>query len=727
MKRKEHVQPKTKGAANVPVVMQMENVECGAASLAMILGYYGRYVPLSQMRKDCGVSRDGSNAGYLLAAAQNYGLLGKAYRFSADELKRMATYPCILFWDQNHFVVLTGFKKNIFYINDPAKGSLKYTQKNFEKHYSGVCLAFKPKEDFEPGGKPDSIWNFAGRQLKGAGKMIMMVSLTFATVMLINMLMPIMPRILVDYVLENGSGRLWKGAFFALFIFIAIAKGISEIIETAYLLKLRGKMAMTAHTSFIWHILRLPMDYFTQRYNSDLIARKNSLDGISSVFILRITPVILDLFSIFFYLFMMLTYSPILSAVGIFFLILNMVVSGIILKAKLNLTRREMKNTMENNMDTYVGVRMIETIKSAGAEEGFFEKWSGTHSECVRTAAEMNKNQGLFTFLPGLLSELCSAIVLCMAVRFLMNGDWTMGMISAFMSYLSAFSNPVKKILGVYQELQTLGIEITRYEDVMLYETDIPEEMPAVDESTQYSLLSGEIEFKDVSFGYCSMDTPLIKDFSMKVDAGKSVAFVGSSGSGKSTLAKLISGLYKPRTGCIYFDGKPMDSIPREIRSASIVTVDQDISLFSDSIANNIKLWDESIEDYEMIMAARDAHIHDEIAERDKGYQSEVLDGGKNFSGGQRQRLEIARALAVNPSIIVLDEATAALDTQTEYDIMKSIRDLGITMVVISHRLSTIRDCDEIIVLDNGEVIDRGAHDELMNRCDYYRKLISWE
>ena len=269
--------------------------------------------------------------------------------------------------------------------------------------------------------------------------------------------------------------------------------------------------------------------------------------------------------------------------------------------------------------------------------------------------------------------------------------------------------------------------EMERVEDVLEYPTDVNYEQDEREEDGEYGKLSGKLEMKNVTFGYCKLNDPLIQDFNLSLEAGERVAFVGTSGCGKSTLSKLISGLYQPWSGEILLDGKPIREIDRSVLTGSLAVVDQDIILFEDTIANNIKMWDESIEDFEMIMAARDAKLHEDIMQRDGGYNYKITEGGKDLSGGQRQRMEIARVLAQDPTIIILDEATSALDAKTEYEVVKSIKDRGITCIIVAHRLSTIRDCDEIIVLDQGHVVERGTHEELFARGGTYAQLVSNE
>ncbi|MCQ2408860.1 MAG: ATP-binding cassette domain-containing protein, partial [Oscillospiraceae bacterium] len=361
----------------------------------------------------------------------------------------------------------------------------------------------------------------------------------------------------------------------------------------------------------------------------------------------------------------------------------------------------------------------------SGAESGYFKKWSGYQASVNTQQVKFQKMDQYLGMIPQFVSTLANNAVLFLGVWLTMQGKFTVGMVMAFQGFLSSFMSPAMTLVSAGQTLQEMRTQMERVDDVMEYPDDIVfDESGENDESTK---LSGNVEIKNLVFGYSPLAEPLIKDFNMTLSTGKSVAIVGASGCGKSTMSKLIAGLYQPWSGEILFDGRPMKQIPKNVFRGSLAVVDQDIILFEDTIANNIKMWDESIEDFEMILAAHDAQIHDDIMQRPKGYQHKLLEGGKDFSGGQRQRMEIARALAQDPTIVIMDEATSALDAKTEYEVVQAIRERGITCIVIAHRLSTIRSCDEIIVMEHGEIKDRGTHSELMEHSKIYRDLVSAE
>ena len=726
MKKQTRVKkPVLKGAAKVPVIMQMEALECGAASLAMVLAYYGKWIPLEQVRYDCGVSRDGSNARNVLRAARSYGLTAKGYRYEPAELKTKGKFPCIIHWNFNHFVVLNGFKGNKAVLNDPARGTYTVPMKTFDESFTGICLMFEPGEDFVPGGKPQSVFGFAKKRLKGAGAAIAFVTMTTIISSLIGIISPAFSRIFLDRLL-TGQNPDWVVPFVIALAGMSVIQLIVAWIQSVYSLKINGKLSMVGNSTFMWQVLRMPMDFFSQRMAGDIQGRQSSNASIASSLVETFAPLLLNAGMMIFYLVVMIRYSLMLTLIGLASVLINFGLSTIISKKRINITRVQMRDAGKLAGATVAGIEMIETIKASGAEDGYFEKWAGYQASVNTQQVKFQKLNEVLGLLPSLVSSLCSTAVLMLGVYLAMQGEFTVGMIMAFQGFLSSFTAPAESIISAGQTIQEMRTEMERVEDVMKYPVDVQNDAP-VDENAEYDKLSGCIEMKNVTFGYSRLAEPLITDFNLSLKTGSRVAFVGASGCGKSTLSKLISGLYKPWSGEILFDGKRIDEIDRSVFTGSLAVVDQDIILFEDTIANNIKMWDTSIEDFEMIMAARDAQLHEDIMQREGGYQYKLTEGGKDFSGGQRQRMEIARVLAQDPTIIILDEATSALDAKTEYDVVNSIKNRGITCIVVAHRLSTIRDCDEIVVLDGGRVVERGTHEELMRLGGAYTQLVSNE
>ena len=714
--------------AKVPVMMQMEALECGAASLAMVMAYYGKWLPLERVRTDCGVSRDGSNARNVLKAARSYGMTAKGYRYEPELLRAEGTFPCIIHWNFDHFVVLCGFKGNNAYINDPARGNVQIPMEEFDRAFTGVCMMFEPTESFEAGGKPRSVWAFARERLRGTGVAFAFVVVTALISSILGIISPAFSRVFIDRLL-TGQNPDWLYPFL---IALAGLTGVSLIVQTvnaAYSLKIEGKMAIVANATFLWHLLCLPMEFFSQRMAGDIAGRAGSNQGIASTIIQQFAPIVLDFAMLVFYLTVMIRYSLTLTLVGLSSILVNMFVARVISNKRINLTRVQMRDAGKLSAATISGIDMIETIKASGAENGYFEKWSGYHASLNSQTVKFIRLNQYLGAVPGLVSALVNIAILMLGVLFTMQGSFTVGMILAFQGFMSSFMSPVDKFISAGQSMQEMRTSMERIEDVMKYPTDRLLAEKAKTENVQegYKKLSGTLEINDLTFGYSRLSDPIIRNFNLKLEAGKSVAFVGTSGCGKSTLSKLISGLYASWSGEIHFDGKPLYDIRREIFTGSIAVVDQEIILFEDTIANNIKMWDSSIEDFEMILAARDAQLHEDIMQRDGGYQYKIMEGGRDFSGGQRQRMEIARVLAQDPTIIIMDEATSALDAKTEYNVTHAVKERGITLIIVAHRLSTIRDCDEIIVLDKGEVIERGTHEELMDKNGYYTKLVTNE
>ena len=724
-KRVKIKQPVTKGAAKVPVIMQLEALECGAASLAMIMAYYEKWVPLEQVRSDCGVSRDGSNAKNISKAARSYGFKVQAYSRTPQLLREKGKFPCIIHWNFNHFVVLNGFKGKYACINDPARGYVKVSPEEFDKSFTGITLNIFPDENFEPGGRRRSTLDFAKKRLIGAGAAVAFVMLTTVISSIFGIINPIMSKIFMDRLL-TGQNSEWLTPFIAIMTGLAALQIIVAWAQAIYSLKINGKMSVIGSTAFMWKVLHMPMDFFSQRMAGDIQSRQTTNASIAGTLVNTFAPLLLNTIMMIVYLVLMLKQSLALTAIGISTLVINIFMSRVISEKRINITRVMQRDRAKLAATTVAGIEMIETIKASGAENGFFRRWAGyqasVNSQEVK-AAKMNNYLGM---IPSFLSQAANYAVMIVGIWFVMNGRFTLGALQMFQGFLGSFMAPAMMLISAGQTIQEMRTQMERVEDVLQYPTD-PNVSERCNEDDDLKKLRGGVELKNISFGYSKLSDPLIQDFSMTIKPGGRVAFVGTSGCGKSTLSKLISGLYEPWSGEILFDGKPRSEHSRSVMTGSVAVVDQDITLFEGTIADNIKMWDESIKDFEMILAARDAQLHEDIMARDGGYHCKLTSGGRDLSGGQRQRLEIARVLSQDPSIIILDEATSALDAKTEYEVVKAIKDRGITCIVIAHRLSTIRDCDEIIVLEHGKVIERGTHDELMALGGAYTELITNE
>ena len=697
-----------------------------AACLAMVLAYYGKWIPLEQVRCDCGVSRDGSNAKNIYKAAISYGFNVNAYKVSPEELRDTGKYPCIIHWNMNHFVVLNGFKGNKVYINDPAKGNIVISWDIFDSSFTGVVLIPTPSDTFKMEGKPKSTFAYAKKRLAGAGGMVVFVMITTAMVYLFGIFDSATSRIFVDRLL-SGVNSDWLYPFMMLMIVIGVLHIIVAWIQAIYSLKINGKMAVISSCSYMWKVLRLPMEFFSQRLAGDIQGRLLLNSSIAKTLVNTFGPLLINSIMMVLYLCLMLTQSSLLTLVGICTLLLNVILARYISEKRVNTARVQMRDASKKDATTVSGIHMIETIKASGAENGFFEKWAGLQASTNECENAATKTELLIGTIPTFFNILSNYIVLVLGVYLVMEKKFSLGAVLMFQGLLSSFITPANTLISVGQTITQMRSSMERVEDVMEYPDDVALDVKNDLKEQAMAKLKGEVEIRNLTFGYSKVDEPLIKNFNLTIKPGERVAIVGASGCGKSTLSKVISGLYQPWSGDVLYDGKPRSMYPREVMTGSIAVVDQDIILFEDTIANNIRMWDESIKDFEVILAARDAKIHDDILRMQGGYNHKITSGGRDLSGGQRQRMEIARVLAQDPMIIILDEATSALDAKTEYEVVNAIKDRGITCIVIAHRLSTIKDCDKIVVLNKGCIVEQGKHEDLIKADGEYAKLLANE
>ena len=703
-----------------PTIYQMEATECGAASLTMVFGYYGKFLPLEQMRIETGVSRDGCNAKNILRAARKFGMEAKGYKKSLEGLLEMEA-PCIIHWNFNHFVVWEGVQGKYAYINDPAMGRRKLTMEELDDCYTGVVLAFQPTESFEKSKKKKTLMSFIKKRLKGQTGTITALFTIGLLMVFPGMVIPVFSQFFIDEIISAGHDD-WMSVFLAVMAFTVLFKQGLTYYRGMLLQRFQNKMALTSAHEFLSHMFRLPMSFFDQRYSGDLAQRVDNNNNVSTFLAGELAETVLNIFVAAFYLILLLVYSPLLTLIGIFNVVFNLVVVKLSSNSISSMTMKFQQDQGKLVGSLFAGLNITATLKASGAESGYVSRIQGNYAKTTLLEQKIGKRQEILNAIPTAANQITSVLVLMLGGLLVIKGNLTAGMLVAYTSLLDSFTDPVNKLVQFVQKIQTLKADMSRVEDIMKYEED--GKFKETKKVPMTMKLEGVVDLEDISFGYSILENPLVEGFNFHLNSGSSIAFVGASGCGKSTVSKIVSGLYLPWGGEVRMDGVPVANIPKEILSSSISTVSQEITLFSGTIKDNLTMWNKSVMDVDIVKAAKDACIHDVITSKPGAYDFKLAEGGSNLSGGQRQRLEIARALVTNPSILIMDEATSALDPVVEKEIIDNIKRRGCTCVIVAHRLSAIRDCDEIIVMDRGKIVQRGNHEELAKVDGHYQRLI---
>ncbi len=709
-----------------PTIQQMERTECGAACLGIILGYFGRWIPLETLRVDCGVSRDGSRAGNVVRAARRHGLIADGYEIAIEAI-RGTKPPFIAFWGFNHFVVVEGFPRGKVRINDPAVGRRSVSWAEFDRNYTGVALLFEKDGTFEQGGEAPSLARALGRRAMESRSAIGFIALVSLVMVVPGILVPAFGRLFVDYYLVKRFDD-WLQPLLIGMLAAALLQACLTWLQQRYLLRFETRFSVTSSSAFIRRLVRLPISFFSQRSPSELAVRATHTESLAQLAAGSMGTALLSLPAIVIFGAVMVTLDRYLGLLAIAFALINLGALTVLAGTLAERNQAVMIQQSKIVGAAASGLRMIADYKASGSENLLFQRIVGLKARQENLNASLQPLRLGLQAVPMAITGIATAALLTVGGMRVISGDISIGVLVAFQALMISFLGPVNQLVGMGQQIQNATAYVTQIDDLMRQPLSGEFEKAADGKGERGAKRSvGEIALRDVAFGYSPLEAPLLHDISLDIAPGEWVAVVGRSGSGKSTFAKLLAGLEKPWQGEIRIDDRLLGDIPPALLRNSVAVVDQNVVIFEGAIRDNITMWDPTMTQEAVVAAAKSAGIHDFIIARPSSYDGKLSEDGGNLSGGQRALIDLARAIATNPSILVLDEATAALDAVTEEQVMGNLRQLGCTCIVIAHRLSTVRDADRIIALDNGAIVESGTHAELIAQGGLYKSLLETE